>query len=478
MAAGALHRSHRRPFRRALAHAGDDRLVAALRAGDEAAFETIYDRYHQQLLGFCRHMLGSREEAEDVLQHVFVAAHDGIRADDRGIALKPWLYRIARNRCISVLRTRPSTAAVYDLGALPAAGPAVAESVERREELEAVLEDLADLPEEQRAALLLWELDALSHEQIAEVLDVRRDKVKALVFQARRSLMSAREARAADCAEIQEQLATLRGGSLRRTKLARHVARCPQCAAFKDEVRRQRTELALILPVAPGLLLKGSTLAAIVGGGTGGASGGAVAGGAVAGGGMASGSAVIAKGLAVVALAGGAGGGTIAVTHGGGGSAPRQPATSRVVPERAAQRAASTQFAPAPASAPTTPRARQADAAAARAALGSEHGAGIGHKRNLAADANARRDPIKPQARRRAAARRGGGNAGHTKPTPPARAAHGRNAADGSNQAAADHAQAKQPPVVDKDNAGTERRQRPGAPAAADPDAADTSSTE
>ena len=60
---------------RLLRAAPDERLVAALRRGDEKAFEAIYDRHHRALLGFCRHMLGSHEEAEDALQRVFVAAH-------------------------------------------------------------------------------------------------------------------------------------------------------------------------------------------------------------------------------------------------------------------------------------------------------------------------------------------------------------------------------------------------------------------
>ena len=79
---------------------------------------------------------------------------------------------------------------------------------------------------------MLSELGDLSHDEIAEVLGVRRDKVKALVFQARESLAGWRAARETPCAEIREQLATLRGGALRRATLRRHLARCPGCRAF------------------------------------------------------------------------------------------------------------------------------------------------------------------------------------------------------------------------------------------------------
>ncbi|HEY2056330.1 MAG TPA: sigma-70 family RNA polymerase sigma factor, partial [Solirubrobacterales bacterium] len=74
------------------------------RSGNPGAFETIVDRYQGRLLGFCRQMLGSTEDAEDVLQEVFVNAYRAMLADEREINLRPWLYRIARNRCLNHLR--------------------------------------------------------------------------------------------------------------------------------------------------------------------------------------------------------------------------------------------------------------------------------------------------------------------------------------------------------------------------------------
>src|SRR3954454_16411407 len=78
----------------------DERLVARVRGGDEAAFEAIYDRYSRPLLSFCRHMLADREEAEDAVQQTLLAAHRSMVADDREIHLKAWLFAIARNRCL------------------------------------------------------------------------------------------------------------------------------------------------------------------------------------------------------------------------------------------------------------------------------------------------------------------------------------------------------------------------------------------
>src|SRR4051794_8243722 len=68
----------------------DERLVASIRAGSEAAFEVLYDRHLRGILGFCRHMLGSAEEAEDAVQHTFMAAYRDLRAAERPVQLRPW----------------------------------------------------------------------------------------------------------------------------------------------------------------------------------------------------------------------------------------------------------------------------------------------------------------------------------------------------------------------------------------------------
>ncbi len=295
----------RRLLPRRLRAVPDDELVARVRAGDAAAFEAVYDRYHRPLLGFCRHMLGSQPEAEDALQHVFIAAHRTLRDDERPIQLKPWLYAVAGNRCRSVLRARREHVPLDAVREPATAGLAMAEEVERREDLKHLLVDVAALPEDQRAALVLAELGDLSHDEIAATLDVRTDKVKALVFQARESLIGTRRARETDCTEIRAQLATLRGGALRRTSITRHLAACPTCAAFKAEVRAQRAALGCVLPVVPALALKQGVLAAALAGGSGGA---AAAGLAVTGAGT-TGAAAAGSGLAGAAGTAAAGGG-------------------------------------------------------------------------------------------------------------------------------------------------------------------------
>jgi RNA polymerase sigma factor (sigma-70 family) len=298
--------------KRLLALAGDDRLVEQIRRGNEAAFAVAFERHSGPILSFCRHMLGSREEAEDAVQHTFAAAYSNLLEDEREMRLKPWLYAIARNRCVSVLRARREQAS--DELEIETAG--LQEHVQTRAELRELLRDLADLPEEQREALLLAELGDLSHAEIAGVLDCEVPRVKALVFRARSGLMERREAREMPCAEIREQLANLRGGSLRRSEIKHHLRVCEGCREFRGEVRRQRKLLAVALPAIPSAGLKGGVLGAILGFGGGSAGGGAAAAG---------GSSALAKLALAGVLVGGGVVGTTELEHSG-------PAPGRAAP--------------------------------------------------------------------------------------------------------------------------------------------------
>src|SRR6201992_175698 len=138
---------------------GDEKLIAMARAGTPGAFEAIVDRYQGRLLGFCRQMLGSTEDAEDVLQEVFVNAYNAMLADERPINARPWLYRIARNRCLNHLR-RPVPVGQDSMDIFERdRGQTTSDTVHRREEFRQIVADVQDLPETQRTALLLREID-------------------------------------------------------------------------------------------------------------------------------------------------------------------------------------------------------------------------------------------------------------------------------------------------------------------------------
>ena len=215
--------------------APDSLLVALIRQGRMAAFEAAYARHHRAILTFCRHVLGDAEEAQDAVQHTFLAAYSDLVSTEKPIQLRAWLFAIARNRCYSMLRGRREQPAA-DLAEPASEG--LAAVVQRRQDVRDLVLDVQRLPEHQRVALVLAELDELSHEEIADVLSVPRGKVKALVFQARESLAASRAARDADCSEIRTQLATLRGGELRRVTIRRHLRECEGCREFRTQVAR------------------------------------------------------------------------------------------------------------------------------------------------------------------------------------------------------------------------------------------------
>jgi RNA polymerase sigma factor (sigma-70 family) len=225
--------------------ASDARLVALIREGRVAAFEAAYDRHHKRILSFCRHMLGDPGEAEDAVQHTFLAAYNDLISSKKQIQLRSWLFTIARNRCYTMLRAHREQP-TPDLDVQWTEGLAI--QVQQRQDLWDLVRDVRRLPPDQRVALVLAELDALSHVQIGEVLGVPRGKVKALIFQARESLLASRAARETDCTEIREQLATQRAGALRRATLRRHLRDCPGCRDYRSHVERQRRVLGISIP--------------------------------------------------------------------------------------------------------------------------------------------------------------------------------------------------------------------------------------
>src|SRR5436305_10361279 len=92
-------------------------LVAAVRRGDERAFETLYERYQRRIYAFVLGMVKDHGRAEDVTQEVFVSALRRMRATERPIAFKPWIYEIAKNACIDAFRrTRRAEEVSYDAG--------------------------------------------------------------------------------------------------------------------------------------------------------------------------------------------------------------------------------------------------------------------------------------------------------------------------------------------------------------------------
>ncbi len=235
----------------------DERLVSLIRRGSATAFEVLVARYNARLLAFCRHLLGSREDAEDVLQEVFSAAFNAILDDDRPINVRPWLYRIARNRSLNHLR-RIQAVGVDSMDIhLSDHGSTTADKVHEREEFRLLVGDIQCLPETQRTALVLREMDALSYEQIAEAMETTVPSVKSLLVRARVSLAEASQARMLTCEEVREELGEVAEGLLRRPGplVRRHLRTCERCSTFKSQLNETSKALAAVLPIGVGPLM-------------------------------------------------------------------------------------------------------------------------------------------------------------------------------------------------------------------------------
>ncbi len=298
---------------------GDEKLVALVRSGNTAAFEALVQRYQPRLLAFCRHMLSSTEDAEDVLQEVFAASYNALLADHRPINARPWLYRIARNRCLNHLR-KPKAAGQDSMDIFERDnGVTTAETVHSREEFRDIVHDVGELPETQRTALLLREIDALSYNQIAEAMDTTIPSIKSLLVRARVSLAEASEARLLTCEEVRLELGQVAEGLTRTTPpVRRHLKSCERCRTFRGELRNTSKALAAVFPLGPLVILKKLGIAKL---GFGGGSAASGSGATASGGGFVGGAGLAAGGAATGGAAAGvfsAGMGTVASTAAAG----------------------------------------------------------------------------------------------------------------------------------------------------------------
>jgi RNA polymerase sigma factor (sigma-70 family) len=314
----------------------DDQLVALFRMGYDEAFRAIHDRYRQRLFAYTRQMLGaSRSDAEDVLQDVFLRAYAALRDDDRPVTIRAWLYRVAHNRCIDHLRRPvPAAAEVYELSRTPQHDPL--DETERREDLRRLVQDVQRLPEQQRSALLMREMDGLSYAELADALRTSIPAIKSLLVRARIGLVEAGEARDTACADIRSELTRAHSRGVRASgRSRRHMRDCVGCREYRSGLRVVDQGLAALSPGGGGPL---ATIAKLLG--IGGASSGAAAGAGVSMGGSAAvvGGATAAtatKVAAIVCCAAVVGGGAVevrdrvtAAPH-QTAATPRQPAVVR-----------------------------------------------------------------------------------------------------------------------------------------------------
>src|SRR5829696_2364969 len=234
----------------------DDRLARRAVGGDERAFAAIFNRYHQSLYRFCLAIVGNPEDAQDALQNTMVKVLRALPGEERRIDLKPWLYRIAHNESIDLVRRRRES---RELDAeLPSGGPGLAEEAAVRERLRCLFADLEELPDRQRETLVMRELAGLSFDQIGAALGTSAAVARQTVYEARISLRQMDEGREMDCETVTRALSGGDNRVARRRDLRAHLRACADCRGFRDEIEGRRRDFAALSPLpavaAAGLL--------------------------------------------------------------------------------------------------------------------------------------------------------------------------------------------------------------------------------
>jgi RNA polymerase sigma factor (sigma-70 family) len=283
------------PFARLLS---DERLTSRAVDGDERAFAAIFNRYHQSLYRFSLAIVGNPDDASEALQNTMIKVLRALPGEERKIDLKPWLYRIAHNESIDLLRRRRETREL-DVEQI-APGYGLAEDAATRERLRRLITDLKELPERQREVLVMRELAGLGFEEIGSALDTSGAVARQTLYEARQSLHQMEEGRAMSCATVTKALSDGDGRVTRRRDVRAHLRNCVQCQAFREELKTRQRDLAALAPL-PAVAAAGM-LHGLVGGGSQGAATGGLA--TTLGGGAAKtiGASAAAKGVATAVV--------------------------------------------------------------------------------------------------------------------------------------------------------------------------------
>ncbi|MEA2200555.1 MAG: hypothetical protein QOI89_1151 [Solirubrobacteraceae bacterium] len=242
----------------------DDRLARLVQSGSERAFVMIYERYNQRLYRYTCSILHDGDDARDALQSTLARAFAALQRGKRDAPLCPWLFRIAHNEAISLVRRR---AAVYDMEAPELCVPSAEERAGERTRLAALVADLRELPERQRSALVLRELSGLSHEEIAVSLGISVHTVKHTILDARRSLVECEEGRLILCEDVQRTISSADRRMLRPRSVRAHLRGCTVCAALAEAIPKRSADLHALFP-ALSPALAASLLAHLLGRGT------------------------------------------------------------------------------------------------------------------------------------------------------------------------------------------------------------------
>lgn len=244
-------------------------------------FERIYKQHHQELYRYCFSILRNREDAEDALQATMAAALHSLPGERREIALRPWLFRVAHNEAVSLLRARRRTGELHP--DLEPTSPSAEAQSEDRERLRRLVADLRSLPERQASAIVMRELSGLSYGAIGAALSSSEPAARQAVYEGRVALREIEEGREMECESVRRALSDRDGRKLRGRRMKAHLDACDGCRGFAASIAQRRSDLIALAPPLPALAATG-ILGSLLGGGAHGAGAGAAA--AATGGGM------------------------------------------------------------------------------------------------------------------------------------------------------------------------------------------------
>jgi RNA polymerase sigma factor (sigma-70 family) len=353
----------------------DERLARLASAGSERALALLYERHHQALYRYCHSIVRDHEDAQDALQSTMTNVFIALRSSDRDLAVRPWLFRIAHNEAISILRKRRPNDCLLE-EKLPS-DTSMERALDRRERLRVLVADIQALPERQRAALLMRELSGLSIGEIAQALSVSPGAAKQTLFEARSSLHELAEGRAMDCETVRRAISDGDRRVLRARRIGSHLRGCADCRDFRALIDTRTADLRALAPPLPASAAT-TTLARLFADGAGRSHAGSAVAASGTGLGSHASASLLVKGLASAAILAAASAGTLHLV--------RDPAkhthTSAVVAPvaveptgAAAGRTSATQVNPRSTVALPSGRHSIAAAVAAHARAGAGHGA-------------------------------------------------------------------------------------------------------
>lgn len=238
-------------------------LVRRAQHGEREAFGKLFERLHQPVLNYVYHMLGERQAAEDVTQEAFLRAQQHLAQLGPPWDFKSWIYRIAGNLAIDLVRKeKPSldTEQADDVPEPATTRRPTERKVQREETRLSVRSTLASLPPTYRQALILREINGLSYDEVARAMECSNDNARQLVHRARlqfRELHGLRMVLAGGglrCRQLGDLLSAYHDGELterERRLVEEHLRTCAECSDTREDMKKLAALMASLTPVVP-----------------------------------------------------------------------------------------------------------------------------------------------------------------------------------------------------------------------------------